>query len=492
MKTLLRLGLPLVCLLASGLCRAQQPSAFRAVRQEMAILPDSAASLFVFDDILYCHSSGVLLRATRSGHQITGFVPDTNWVKLDAGIEYAVRQPGTGDLYYTSRDRKGRSTLYVCREENGKRSRAKQVVLDDLEVFHPTFSRDGRIMVFSSTGRKNGRGDYDLWYVRLSKDKWGDPHNVGSRVNTRADETAPVIVDDFLFFSSGGHDAADGGIRLCATPLMAPRTSGDTVGMPQVGYGRIYTLPSPFNATGSAAASIAFDTLANCAYWTLGAVRPASTGTSLLPVYAFHGDLRTLILWGYVRNTAGKVLPNASVTVLHDGSEVCTTLTDNQGFYSLCLPQASSHTVVFRHSGSYADTLRLQAGNKNGAFMEELQHDVTLGGLPLRIQIHFYDLFGPNVSTVLSSHGIATLNPLIRFLRDNPTFRANMTLISDVTDNSEFNALLTGQRIQTLKQYLADSLPSTVKLTFRNGSEGRQSDSSASGTTRLTVVISDK
>lgn len=494
MKTLRILVLSLICLLTTGIGRAQQQSAFRAVRQEMAILPDSAASLFVVDDRLYCKTAGVILRANRVGEQITGFVPDTNWVKYDDGIDYVVRHPVSGDLYYTSCDRKGRSQLYVVRNDESKRTRAKHVSLDNLEVFHPTFSKDGRIMVFATTGRQGDHHDYDLWYVRLTKEEFGTPHNMGVRVNTRSDETAPVILGDYLFFSSGGHESPDGTARLCVTPLMAYRTTGDTVGMPQVGYGRINTLPEPFNTVGAVSTGIAFDTLRGCSYWMSPSSAPTSS-TALLPIYTCRGSLRPILLWGYVRDADGNALSGVKVTTMQGNaasSETCSTVTDNLGYYSFYLPMESSHVVVFRRAGCFSDTLRVKGFGGEESFVVEMQRDVTLGGIPLRTQVYYFDLFGPNVSTSLSDHGIRTLRPLVRFLRDNPTFRVELTLTADMTDNAEFNALLTGQRLETLQRYLADCLPATVKTTFRNGCDGRKGSADASGLSRLTVVVKEK
>lgn len=46
-------------------------------------------------------------------------------------------------------------------------------------------------MIFSSD-LPNGQGGYDLYYTRLTGSKWSDPVNLGSRVNSQANESFPL------------------------------------------------------------------------------------------------------------------------------------------------------------------------------------------------------------------------------------------------------------------------------------------------------------
>lgn len=65
---------------------------------------------------------------------------------------------------------------------------------------HPTLSKDGKLIVFTSN-REGGIGGYDLWYS-IFTDKWSEPINCGNLINSEANELFPVINDGLLFFSS--------------------------------------------------------------------------------------------------------------------------------------------------------------------------------------------------------------------------------------------------------------------------------------------------
>ena len=70
-----------------------------------------------------------------------------------------------------------------------------------------TISCDGTTLYFSSN-REGGLGGTDIWVSHLLNDgTWGEPQNLGPRINTPGDEEAPFITNDGrnLFFSSTGH-----------------------------------------------------------------------------------------------------------------------------------------------------------------------------------------------------------------------------------------------------------------------------------------------
>lgn len=72
---------------------------------------------------------------------------------------------------------------------------------------HASFSPDDRFIYFSSD-RRGGEGGLDLWYSERERDgTWGDPVNMGDRINTDKDETSAFISpnDEQFIFASKGH-----------------------------------------------------------------------------------------------------------------------------------------------------------------------------------------------------------------------------------------------------------------------------------------------
>ena len=466
----------LPALLLLPCCRVTaQGVAFASHEYPMAVFAGQPRNLSLVDSHLYAYSSGVLLKTLRTDSDIAGYIPDTDFVKLNEDVDYVVRHPVSGDLYFTRRDRKGHSCLYFSHRD-GKRTKTKRVKLDDIGVVHPTFSADGSMMVFSSDERKHGYGGYDLWYSLLRDGEWSRPVNMGNRVNSPGDDVTPCIVDDYLFFSSNGRDESRKHLNVYATRLIAPRVTGDTVGMLQIGRSRVQQLPQGINSAVSDCHDFVVDTLLSCAYWV----------NSASGLRSYSGTLFATTLWGHIYNSRNKSLSGVKV-VAYDGEQaVAMASSGADGFYRITLPVGSSYRIRFNFPRRFSHDYDLRAAaDPAGNLIGDEQHDVVLDSLPVGRPFHLVDLFGPDAVVDLSPHGVETLQPLVDFLSDNPTLQADLTLSCDLTDNAEFNALLAEQRLQRLQEHLQRALPSGVTLRLHSGA----SRDEASGDTRLTVIL---
>lgn len=446
--------------------------------QPLAPLPDEPQGLALVDSTLYLYSGSLLLQAQRQGDELVGFMPDTDLVKLEDDITYVVRHPATGDFYFTRADKQGRSSLYYSYRD-GKRAKTKRIKMDGIAVEHPTFSADGRVMVFTSSERRHSYGGYDLWYSTLNGDEWSAPANLGNRVNSPGDDLSPCVVGDYLFFSSNGRSESPGHLGIYATRLIADQVVGDTVGMLQIGRSRVQYLPHGINSAASDCHDFVVDTLRHCCYWV-----NAASG-----LRAYDGTLHGVTLWGRTYDSRRKPLGGVRVTASLQG-QVASATSGSDGFYRLTLPVGDTYTLSFAkpHYFAHRFTLTAQADRAGNLFCEE-QRDITLDSLPLGRPIVYTDLFGPDAVVDLSRHGIEVLKPLVAFLSDNPDLQADITLYCDLTADATFNALLTEKRLQRLAAHLFQHLPEGTVVRSHNGCAGREGCSDASGATHLIVII---
>lgn len=456
-----------------------QAVVFGSQEQPLLTLPSQPQGLSMVDGSLYFYTSEVLLKAVRQGTEIVGYMPDTDFVRYEDGINYVVRHPSTGDLYFTKLDRKGHSCLYYSYRD-GKRIKTKRIKMDDIEVEHPTFSDDGRVMVFSSAERRRSYGGYDLWYSRFRDGEWGTPVNMGNRVNSPGDDVTPCIVGDYLFFSSNGREESRKHLGIYVTRLIALQVTGDTIGMIQIGRSRVQQMPQGINSAVSDCYDFVYDSRSQCSYWV-----NSSSG-----IRSYNGSLDAVTLWGYVTDNRKKPLAGVSVTAYDDDQPIAMAASRADGFYRLTLPVGGSYTVSYRLPNHFSHQYNIQTSvDRAGNLIGDMQHDLSLDSLPVGRPIQYTDLFGPDAVVELSQHGIEVLQPLVDFLTDNPGLEADLTLTSDLTTKAEFNALLTGQRLQRLEEYLRSRLPVSVQLRFHNGCSGRVGCSDATGETRLTVKL---
>lgn len=468
-----------------------QGSAFVATHQHRAILPGDVKNVSFVDGDMYCYSLGVMLKVQRSGEQLLGFWTDTTYARLEENVEYVVRHP-SGDLYFTSRDKKGRSFLYRCSGFGTKEEKVEQVKLDGglfdkgMIVEHPTFSNDGTIVIFSSKGQKRSMGGYDLWFSHFDGKQWTKPQNMGYRVNTRGDETAPSVSRDCLLFSSNGHSADKGKMSLYSARLFSEQSVFDSMGILAVDRCRVQRLPEPLNTDYADDFDMAIDTATGYGYW----VSYRKTFNTNSQFFSFSGTLDGVLLWGTVSDKYGNPLSDVTVIARQGNDVVCNTTTDADGHYRLYLICNQDYRLSYKLDNYFVSFESVNtAKNNEESIISESRRDVVLDRLPLGQRIYFEDLFGPDVDVELSARGRELLAPLVQFLNDNPALKVSMKLVNDLTDNRDFNVMLTDERIQSLENYLYLLLPSTAKIDIENGCIGRDGCGNASGLSRLTVLI---
>ncbi len=120
-------------------------------------------------------------------------------------------------LLLVKRGKRGDSDIWISQYNGNKWSPAEPIQGDinsGANEDHASFSPDGRHIYFSSD-RRGGEGGLDLWYSERQPDgSWGKAVNLGPEINTDKDETSAFMApsgDRFIFaskghFNMGGYD----------------------------------------------------------------------------------------------------------------------------------------------------------------------------------------------------------------------------------------------------------------------------------------------
>ncbi|MEQ9422772.1 MAG: OmpA family protein [Cyclobacteriaceae bacterium] len=130
----------------------------------------------------------------------------------------------------------GSCDLYVSRKSGDQWSLPENVgepINSKAWESQPSLSADGRTLYFVSN-RGGGHGKRDIWVSSMSPDgSWGEPRNLGDRVNTKEDDISPFIHvnGQSLYFASEGH-LGFGGLDLYLTE----KQNGDWKTPSNLGY----------------------------------------------------------------------------------------------------------------------------------------------------------------------------------------------------------------------------------------------------------------
>ena len=155
---------------------------------------------------------------------IADYAPETdefsNLKKLPGGVntaghEASISMSWDGNTLFIYRDDKGVGNIYMSNKVDGQWSQAIKLAAPINTKYyenHAFLSPDGKQLYFVSN-RPGGYGGKDIWVSeRLGDNKWGDPVNLGTSINSEYDEDSPVLLSDgkTLYFSSKGHENMGG------------------------------------------------------------------------------------------------------------------------------------------------------------------------------------------------------------------------------------------------------------------------------------------
>ena len=130
------------------------------------------------------------------------------------------------DMFFTrcdvERGKMGGCEIYFTKRKGQTWDEPKLIPLsgDSFTVGQPSLSPDEQTLYFVSD-MPGGQGGKDIWMTVYDKKKksWGEPSNLGNKVNTELDEMFPSITTDgTLYFASKGHPGM-GGLDIFQTKI---------------------------------------------------------------------------------------------------------------------------------------------------------------------------------------------------------------------------------------------------------------------------------
>jgi hypothetical protein len=123
--------------------------------------------------------------------------------------EYYISFTEAGDVYFSSSRSGGygEEDLYYSKFGNGSYGPPVNLgshVNSLHSEYDPFISKNGKVLIFASSGRPDSFGKADLYWIKKSE-TWEKPNHFGSTVNTPSRDYCPYIGEDGAFyFSSDG------------------------------------------------------------------------------------------------------------------------------------------------------------------------------------------------------------------------------------------------------------------------------------------------
>lgn len=326
-------------------------------------------------------------------------------------------------------------------------------------------SKDGRVMLLSIQSYAS-RGEEDLYVSFYQNGKWSQPENMGSDINSKAQEMTPYISADLktLYFSSNGY-GGKGGRDLYKSERLddswrkwsKPKNLGSSINssgvelsyfidyVNEVGY---YSTTQNSDGYGDIQVSVVDistpDTLQADTIETFEELAVAAN-----QVQAEQAKQK-LIFHGKVVNASNGASIAAAVQLVGIGFEESLNASSSTGLFEIRLPdQITEFNISIKAPGfmGYEETVKdISSDGKVVLFSLE---PLTIGSTIRLNKVYF-----ERGKAVLLDSSFAELDRVAEMLLENPDIKIELSGHTDNQGNAKLNLKLSKDRVDAVISYL--------------------------------------
>ncbi len=368
----------------------------------------------------------------------TKYHEGTLTISNDGNTMYFSRESFFDHKYVKSKDKKqklGKMFIYKATKADGKWVNVTAVSFnnENYNTNSPSLSKDGKTLYFSSD-MPGGKGNTDIWKVAINSDgTFGNPENLGEKVNTEGAEQFPFIANDnTLYFSSNGQKGF-GGLDVFALNI-ATNNPATNLGKP------INSERDDFGFTFNQTQNVAF----------LSSNREGGTGDDdiYLATPICYLDLMVL-----VRDAkTGAALPDASIIMVDDLNKIVgKTISNPSGITKFQAACDKSYHLNIERSGYENGVLDLDKAKGEvslNADLKPAEAIVTATEVILN-EIKFdYD------KSNITQQGAFELDKLVAVMNQYPEMVILAKSHTDSRGKNDYNMSLSDKRAKSTVQYM--------------------------------------
>lgn len=371
--------------------------------------------------------------------------------------------PG-GDMFFFTKCIENRNDatemdcrIFVSRFEDSKWSKPEEMGFGinekESSSTHPFMTKIGKneVLFFSSNRTLQGRGGYDIWYAVYDRrqDRYRRPQNAGKQINTPGDEITPFYdtKQGKLYFASdgwvglGGFDiySAEGGpsryenLRNLGYPI---NTSAD----------EMYYINDPVGKPDAYVVSNREGSIA------------LTNPTCCDDIFRIQYEPE-LIVEGRVLNTKTQKPVSEVVVKMVDNQGDLKTYNSPDGNFQFRIARSNAYTFSADKQGFYStesgsvSTMGVKRSDANNTMKVTLYVD----SITINEEFELNNIYYEFDRAELKPEAEATLNNLVRLMRDNPSLEVQINSYTDGKGQEDYNQRLSQERAQSVVEYLVNN-----------------------------------
>jgi len=327
----------------------------------------------------------------------------------------------------------GQVNLYKATMANGKWSNITQLPFNSntYSTGNPALSKDGKTLYFASN-RPGSIGGTDIWKVAVNADgSYGEPENLGSKVNTEGEENFPFVTEDnkTLYFASNGRQGF-GGLDVFAYDM----TKGESTNLGKP----VNSEKDDFAFSLNAEKNIGFLSTNRSGVDNIYLATPVCG----VEVITLVSDAKT-----------GKALANAKVAIVDEKKNVIATETTGaNGEVAYYVECNKAYTIQATKDGYESNTFPVAASKgesrKVEASLNPIEDIVTDKEVVLKSI--FFEFNKSNIT----QEGAFELDKLVQVLKNNKNMVVLAKAHTDNRGSDKYNMSLSDRRAKSTVQYI--------------------------------------
>ncbi len=338
-----------------------------------------------------------------------------------------------GDSEKSGKQRNSLIYLFKATKQNGKWGNVQSLPFNDKKwsTGNPAISKDGKTLYFASN-RKGSMGGTDIWKVEVKgNNSYGEPVNLGKKVNTEGNENFPYITDDNkLFFASDGRK----GFGAYDVFMIDLNKEGEAINLGEP----INTEKDDFSFSFSTKNNIGFFSSNRDGVDNLYLATPICGVEAIVTVK----DAKT-----------GKPLASSSVAILDDRENVIETRTTNaNGLISYSVDCNTKYFITASADGHETKTFPVPAakgGDVNVSADLDPIENIIVDGVVMLKDIYFeYD------KSNITKEATFELNKLVQAMKTKPDMVIMVKAHTDNRGSDAYNLTLSDNRARAAVQYV--------------------------------------
>ena len=329
--------------------------------------------------------------------------------------------------------------IYSSERASGEWSEAQEVKLfadSSITVGHPALNNTGDTLYFVSDA-PGGVGGKDIWFAELEGDEWINPQPLGAGINTTADEMYPYVHEDgTLYFSSNGQPGY-GGLDIF-------KATRDTTYKDSVVW-VLFNMGAPFNGIGD---DFGITFAGNTQNGFFSSNKGDKKGFD--KIYQFWLPEMEFIAEGTVRDEQGEPIADAKLRIVGSDGTNSRVNARRDGTYKIKLNKEVKYVMLATARGYLNAKEQWDTKGLKDSKTYTLDFALSPISRPVKMENIFYE-FGRWELTQASEK---EMDGLIKLLNDNPNITIELSAHTDMKGNEEFNQELSQKRAQACCDYL--------------------------------------